>query len=1044
MIDIARRTSDVGMNFVQCEMSDAVIGLVKDDILAGDTESGMLRPSHDILTDWALTCYIDGLYHQYTTNEIALSELYDKIDKNIASRNMFRQYIETKISEDMLELNRFISESLLLKLDDYVYDDLFYAILISDNGAEYLCNIKEDLVNNDCTLLKRLANALSYMFRKVDWNAKRILEESGLIEKGSKLRNSDSIMPAGKGWYTFVTFLYRNRDVYYSLKGQLIPLLLQCELVNTSETEAPLLRNYVFSILSDDAESLLFDEEVLGKPDKDVIRLLFKWMDEAPERVKSWAEKTLASDSYKYDGIKNFLLLSEGLEATNFINKYPDIYKALIRKEWLDDKGIVRDYYPMIHQASGLTTTYKCFFYTHPTDALMFLCELLNYDIEKQKSDSHLQIEEIKVVVDGKEKSIWGNDMLWREYRGRNYISHVRESLLMSFEKWLMDCINNNINKVQYAFSKDSLLEVFDIVYNKCANVCAWGVLASVATRFQTFIGTKAMPICSCRKFISWDKTRLSSELMSSTINPHASPSIRREVKDSDDMKHRQQDLESLIFRLSITEGFADEFKKLVQKLKETASTYEEKVSAGRMDISQYTIIGKTEDGILIQGHPSDEIKEEAKQSEVVANSFTNIISATVLARKSYDKEKQDLKEWKEAYNTQKDLNDILATKGLIAAWGVKIFWDKLDSEERIWCKKNLIEESLAYAKSGMLQSDTEHCADGLLYLLNREPSNRDILQAVYLVIDAIGENDNLFTRFENTFKSLIWRNHEAIANFLLIDYLQDDSGVRSSIQKFAQICKLIPVDIEDEDWDNLITVYCQQYFNMWADDTLGRYERIGDTRLEIFCAEYMLAKPNQRKAFIEDIWLASVLKISRRRHSDKDNPITMVFTHYCYLATSDNKDNFWQLWEIMFEWYKKNLTVEVLSALMLNFDILRPNLLNDWDVMKDAAPHINKLLSHLTYDGTVYLPRLVCRTGFKYLMPESLRYIDNGILKNSARDHRSMKQWQDAIEDLYDNAKNRDLIKRDDKLRAAYMEILNVLISNGSAIAFIIRDYYI
>lgn len=87
---------------------------------------------------------------------------------------------------------------------------------------------------------------------------------------------------------------------------------------------------------------------------------------------------------YKYKVIKEFLLLSEGIETLGFINTYPEIYKALIRHEWLDDEGIVHDYYPMIHQSSGLTTSYKCFLYSHPADAIGFLCEILNYDIKTQ------------------------------------------------------------------------------------------------------------------------------------------------------------------------------------------------------------------------------------------------------------------------------------------------------------------------------------------------------------------------------------------------------------------------------------------------------------------------------------------------------------------------------------------------------------------------------------------------------------------------------------------------------------------------------------
>ena len=606
-------------------MTDAVNSLVNDDILVGQPESGLLRPCHDILTDWGLYCYIDNNYRKVEPREITLAQFYQNIDTNIASRNMFRQYIETHISEEDQRLNLFIAESLSLELNEVFYDALFYAILISDKGASFLASIKQLLLRDNNLLLGRLSIALSYMFRKVDWNAKVFFEKHGLIDKDTKIRNSSYMLPSGKGWYTFVTFLYENRDAFYASRGNLIPLLLQCELVGFSEKEAPYLKKYVFSILADDVDQILADDKTYEKPDKEVIRLLFKWMDENPELVKAWAENAIGKSSHKYSVIKEFLLLSEGLEALRFIQKYPEIYKALVKKEWLDDEGIVHDYYPMIHQSSGVTTSYKCFFYTHPADAITFLCELLNYDIEKPKRRPVRPLEKVQVVVDEKEKTLLGNDYLWREYRGHHYLSHVRESLLMTFEKWLMDSIKNNTNGAKYALSKDSILAVFGIVYGKCINVSAWSVLASVATRFPLFVGMKAMPIYSCRQFILWDKSRLSAEISRPMISPHASKNVQKELADSYQLPHRKQDLEGVILRLSITEGYADEFRKLVQHLKETATTYMEKVSAGRMDISQYGIVGKTEDGYILQGHPAEDIKKEAEQTEMFSNQLNDI-----------------------------------------------------------------------------------------------------------------------------------------------------------------------------------------------------------------------------------------------------------------------------------------------------------------------------------------------------------------------------------------------------------------------------------
>ena len=161
-------------------------------------------------------------------------------------------------------------------------------------------------------------------------------------------------------------------------------------------------------------------------------------------------------------------------------------------------------------------------------------------------------------------------------------------------------------------------------------------------------------------------------------------------------------------------------------------------------------------------------------------------------------------------------------------------------------------------------------------------------------------------------------------------------------------------------------------------------------------------------------------------------------------MVTAVNKTNFWQLWEIMFEWYKKNNTTEILPSLMLSFNVMKPNLLENWEVVNGANEHIYKLLQILPQEGTSYLPWLVCKIGFKWFMPDCLKHIDKAILRQSSIDRHSMLQWQNAVEDLYDNPKTRDTIRRDDTLRAAYVEILNGLISNGSAIAYLIRDYYI
>ena len=283
-----------------------------------------------------------------------------------------------------------------------------------------------------------------------------------------------------------------------------------------------------------------------------------------------------------------------------------------------------------------------------------------------------------------------------------------------------------------------------------------------------------------------------------------------------------------------------------------------EKVSAGRMDIDQYKVVGKTDEGYLLQGSPSEDIKEEAEEHEVLQKQFNSLMETANRCRTRYDDETHDVAEWREIYGLHKDQDRMMSAKGLVAALGVKKYWDELERKERKWCRKEILEETIRYATSGQYQVYSEYSSDGLVYLLDKEPKDKKVIVAVWYLIDAIEENDSMFVRFENTFKALLWGRHIELAEKIILQYLYDDKNRRDNVDKFAHVCKLLPTDINDRDIDEMVTVYCQQYFGQWTDENMNRYVKMWYSRIDAFCAEYMIAMPEKRRKFIEDIWLAS------------------------------------------------------------------------------------------------------------------------------------------------------------------------------------------
>lgn len=1037
LIEVARLSANNSMGLVECKSSIAIKSLENDEILVGNIEQCKLRPNHDLLTDWAIRSYIEDLYQNYQARKISLQIFYDNLDRNVVSRNIFKAFIKEKIEFNPHEIEHFFKESLSMKLSDYIHDDLFYALLDSDNGSYFLTSIKEVLIYDNGKLVQKIGKALSYMFRDIDFEGRRFIEERGLLDANEKYRNSQFIVPVGKGWSTFVDFLYTNRDVFYAHRKSFVPLLLECELVKMDSEVLGNLPQQVFEILADDLECWLHDNSNYDYYEEKILRLLFKWIKKGIPKIKNLAMECINGSSYKHSSIRKFILTEHQISIVGFIYYCTDIYKSIIRKEWINDNGIVDNYYNL-HIVSALSTSYHLFLQTKPREAIELLCDILNYNVDKLKE--RINLEKITIPIEDKTIEVYGNAQLWCEYRGVNYKSRVQECILMAFEKWMLDNVHNNLNKAPYAIPQKDLLEIYDIVYYKCHSVAMWAVLASVATCYPYFIGMKAMPIYSNLTFIIWDKIRYSSELNQPFINHIADKYILKEVKESNERPHRKKDLENVILNMSLTKDYSEIFDKLIEHFKQIATTYEEKVAIGRMDKKQYKIVSKNDKGVIIQGRPYDDIRLEAESYAELHSTLFSIIENGNIARKMYDStEKQNFNDWQKAYNLRSTTSSGIPTDCIIAASGVKCFWDKLSYPERKWCVKTILNDVISFSQSHMYTVYIEYTSDALLYILTKKQNSKTINNAVLLLIDAIDDNDAIFEHFENTFKKLIWENDPDMANRIIHKYLTASNFRKGDLERFTQVCKLIPIYVLDTAWDEQIVLYIREYIKQWSNNRNMDYY---NSRLEEFFAGYMLKSPNEKRDFIENEWLNSANSLNITY--DRNSPITNIFSHYCYLVRKENKDKFWELWEIMLEWYKLHKAPIVLSALLLDFKLMNPKLLNNWEVIKDEKEHINKILAELNNDTQNLIPKLLCRIGFNELLPDSLRYIDRNILKQSSNNPNNYVIWENAVEDLYDNSIQRDVIRNDQTLTKAYVEILNGLINNGSAIAYIIRDYYI
>src|SRR5690606_23000510 len=107
------------------------------------------------------------------------------------------------------------------------------------------------------------------------------------------------------------------------------------------------------------------------------------------------------------------------------------------------------------------------------------------------------QIEEIEFELpDGTNKSIWGAWELWAAYRGLSVTHYLLESLLMSFEKFLIQTAEKNTE-----ISRENLKFIFDYVYKNTNNVAPLAVLSSITIAYPEEVGEAMLPLLKIKEF---------------------------------------------------------------------------------------------------------------------------------------------------------------------------------------------------------------------------------------------------------------------------------------------------------------------------------------------------------------------------------------------------------------------------------------------------------------------------------------------------------------------------------------------------------------
>ena len=147
----------------------------------------------------------------------------------------------------------------------------------------------------------------------------------------------------------------------------------------------------------------------------------------------------------------------------------------------------------------------------HPIVGLKFIIDFINYSVEfyvNATCEYKHKISQIEIEQnDGTKTKLYAAWELWAAYRGLSVTNYALESLLMSFEKFLLE-----MAKQKTDVSKKTLKVVFAYVLKNSNNVAPLAVLTSVAIAYPEEVEEAMLPLLSVKEFYEWDLSRALQE----------------------------------------------------------------------------------------------------------------------------------------------------------------------------------------------------------------------------------------------------------------------------------------------------------------------------------------------------------------------------------------------------------------------------------------------------------------------------------------------------------------------------------------------------
>ncbi|MCZ2223851.1 MAG: ATP-binding protein, partial [Chitinophagales bacterium] len=527
-IDIAvKRAKNLTLLTATKEFDSLTVYKLKADGVLFE-KNNLYAPSHDIFEDWGLVRYVNNL----KIENPKINTFYTSLSTEPAIRRGFRLWVESKIEESEGWIYNFVLETInSTSIENHWKDEILIAIIKSDLCNKFFIENKDELLEDDLNLLKKVIHLLKI--------------------SGKNFNQS----PNNKGWDVVIKFLFENIDEVSEIDVQILRFLYDWENIlyfgTITNLDTP---KYVGKIIDkilnnfEEGADWMNAGEGNSLTEKG-IKLLYKLAKYIPDEIKILLDNLsikAEEENYKIRDKKEKQMkyaLSHFHSGT-LPEFFPNELIELANLKWKYKKVISNSRFGFAHYETGiehhfgLTTkhdfsyfpqsTYQTFIYkllkSHPWKALDFIIEFTNYSVEYYVKSDFLKedgfartaddITPIEIFYNKKSYIIYGSTYLWSVNRGgQTTVPYLLQSIVVALERYLYE-----IGKIEAEKVDEIIQSFFDKIYTKSNSVILISVVSSIIMAYPTKVGDKILPLISDKNIFDWDRSRWSNDYLEKSL----------------------------------------------------------------------------------------------------------------------------------------------------------------------------------------------------------------------------------------------------------------------------------------------------------------------------------------------------------------------------------------------------------------------------------------------------------------------------------------------------------------------------------------------